>query len=434
MNPEIILIFLTCLTCLIALTTLITPKIFPHYTKKAPEPKNTVFSEIKKTVVLTSLKIFRHGARVPKGKPLKDWYIKEGYTYSKQLTKLGKKQNEKLGLKYLLKDSQILHDDSVVFSSPYQRCIDSAHSFLKSYFKFEKKKIHFFENPRVLKLPTVEKYHQFSRDYLIQVTKDYSEEIDRLYDQAVHNGLVELMETHYGKCKIFPESAKDKIQNLKKMNSTYYCNFMNKLHYHDFKEPIIKVLRKGAKLLYFLKFGQKNYSLYYSREIFKILGNQILISLSKNIDFKNKSSLKKFYRFKNNYKSAKNIFLFAHNKNIMALLFSLFDHQYLYDTELMMVKFVADLSFQLIQEGNNFFVQILFMDKELFLKESRNTRCDYKTFLNVIDNKLKNLKKDEPEDFKDYDSSPVDDLISAASQKSKLNFIYRIKNFFKRMF
>ena len=424
MNPKIFLIFLITLT---------TPKIFSHYPNKPAQYKTRALSN-SQPKVLTSLRMFRHGARVPGGEPLKDWYLKAGYTYPKQLTKVGQKQNEELGSKYLLTDSKMLHNNSIVFSSPIQRCIDSANSFVKSYFKGEKKEINFFENQEVLKLTTIEKYEEFTDDYVKQATEDKAEEIDQLYQEAVSYGLVELMETHCGKCKIEPESAKDKIKNLKKMNTIYYCNSTNKLHYHDFKEPMIKVLRKGAKLLYFLQFHQKNFALYYSREVFKILGNQILISLSKNSDFKNKISLRKFYRFKNNYKTAMNIFLFAHNKNIMALLFALFDHQYLYDTEIMMVKFVADISFNLIQVGNKFSVQILFMNKELFLKECRNTRCDYRTFLNVLDNKLKNLKKDEPEDFKDYNSGPVNDLVSGAPEKSKLNVMERIKNFFKKMF
>ena len=381
----------------LTLITLTTSKFLGH--QKMPQYNEITTLSDSEPKVLTSLKMFRHGARVPGGDPLRDWYLNAGYTYPKQLTKVGQKQNEKLGSKYLLKDSKILHNNTLIYSSPIQRCIDSAISFMKNYFKGEKKKIIVLKEDEVLKLMSVEKYEEWSDDYLDKVAEQESEHIDRLYDLALDRGLEDLMKVHCLKCELVPENSLDKIKNLKKMNTVYYCNSTNKLHYKDFKAPMIQILRRGAKILYFLQFNQKNFALYYSREVFKVLGSQIIKELKNIPDFKDKNTLDKYEDFKTGLKTDKNIFFFAHNKNIMGLLFALFDHHYLFNTELMMVKFVGDMSFELVKIGNNYFVEIFYMDKELFLEECGHTKCHYSEFLHVLDEKLRNLKKDELEDF-----------------------------------
>ena len=385
------------------------------------DPKKDEFKTLKKTEVLTSLKVFRHGARVPSDKPIKDWYINAGYTYPQQLTKFGEIQNENLAKKYLKIDSENLQENSIFYASPKQRCIDSGNSFLNIYFKDkeEEKKINLFENEEYINLFKNEAYEKLSDNHLIKSSLREKANIYKLYGFAEKYGILKLLNLHCKKCKKHPVNPLNMLENLKRLNTIYYCNSSNKLKYRHFSKFIIPVLKKGAKIYYYMIFTQKNIAFNYSKGIFKMLGTQIIFSLESNENFtknlninfdnqnfnnknfnnifdrnldnqKFKENLVRYKKsFLNDHKIDLNIFIFAHNKNIMGLLFSLFDYKYLFDSNLMMVKFVGNFAIELVEVrtyyGHDFYVKVIFMDNELFLPQCEHERCNYLQFLDIIE-------------------------------------------------
>jgi hypothetical protein len=92
-----------------------------------------------------------------------------------------------------------------------------------------------------------------------------------------------------------------------------------------------------------------------------------------------------------------NLFIFAHDTNILGILFSLFDTKFLTQNEFILVEFVAHLVFEVIEDAsvkskilvknsdkNKFYVKVLYMDKEIFFEKCHDKRCKLDDFLKIL--------------------------------------------------
>ena len=227
-----------------------------------------------------------------------------------------------------------------------------------------------------------------------------NEEISKLYKEALKYNLEKISKIYCKKCNLKKNSPFNKVYILKRLYTIYNCNNTNNIHHiENFKydKNLLEKLKIGFKLYYKFIFTRNNFARNYAKNKFLILKNQILSFFKKN---KKENYIKKhfFENLKNFHFTNKNIFIFAHNTNVLSIIFNLFEENFIFKSNFDLVPFIGSIQFDLVESFNNYyfytrkgsifdyFVKISYLHKEIFITFCNNERCFLNKFLEFLDN------------------------------------------------